>query len=99
MRRSNPNPRPYLLVPVKTSTEASFRRWNQVLIIMLGLLVVGLLLIAFVPEAGSRSSAASKAPLKIDKDPAPVALEELKNGYARVIDSRTAAACKYLVEG
>ena len=86
MRRTNPSPRPYFLIPVKASTEASFRRWNQVLIALLSLLVAGLLLIAFAPEAGSHSSAASRVPLKIDKDPAPVSLRELKNGYAPVID-------------
>jgi len=57
MRRTNRNARPYFLIPVKASQEASFRRWNRILMVMLGLLVVGLLLIAFVPEAGSRSSA------------------------------------------
>jgi hypothetical protein len=59
MRRTGRNARPYLLIPVKASQEASFRRWNRILMVMLGLLVVGLLLIAFVPEAGSRSSAGS----------------------------------------
>jgi len=57
MRRTRRNARPYFLIPVKASQEASFRRWNRILMVMLGLLVVGLLLIAFVPEAGSRSSA------------------------------------------
>jgi hypothetical protein len=57
MRRTNRNARPYFLIPVKASHEESFRGWNRVLMLMLGLLVVGLLLIAFVPEAGSRSSA------------------------------------------
>jgi serine protease Do len=32
-------------------------------------------------------SAAEKAPLRIDKDPAPVNLAEFRNGYAPVIDS------------
>jgi hypothetical protein len=63
MRRTNPDPRPYFLIPVKASTEASSRRWNQVLIVMLGMLVVGLLLVAFVPQAGSSSSVVSKVPL------------------------------------
>jgi hypothetical protein len=59
MRRTNRNARPYFLIPVKASHEESFRRWNRILMVMLGLLVVGLLLIAFVPEAGSRSSTGS----------------------------------------
>ena len=59
MRRTRRNARPYFLIPVKASQEVSFRRWNRILMVMLGLLVVGLLLIAFVPEAGSRSSAYS----------------------------------------
>jgi hypothetical protein len=59
MRRTRRNARPYFLIPVKASQEVSFRRWNRILMVMLGLLVVGLLLIAFVPEAGSRSSAGS----------------------------------------
>jgi serine protease Do len=86
MRRTNPDPRPYFLMPVKASTEASFRRWNKVIIVMLGMLVVGLLVVAFVPPAGSSSTAGSKVSLKIDKDPAPVDLGALKNGYAPVID-------------
>ncbi|MGB7844179.1 MAG: DegQ family serine endoprotease [Candidatus Acidiferrum sp.] len=86
MRRSNRNPLPYFLIPVKASTEASFRRWNQVLIAILGMLVLGILLVAIVPPAGSTSSSASKVPLKIDKDPTPVNLAEFKNGYAQVID-------------
>jgi hypothetical protein len=59
MRRTRRNARPYFLIPVKASQEANFRRWNRILMVMLGLLVVGLLLIAFVPEAGSRSSTGS----------------------------------------
>jgi hypothetical protein len=59
MQRIRRNARPYFLIPVKASQEVSFRRWNRILMVMLGLLVVGLLLIAFVPEAGSRSSAGS----------------------------------------
>jgi hypothetical protein len=50
MRRTNRNARPYFLIPVGASQEESFRRWNRVLMLMLGLLVVGLLLISFVPE-------------------------------------------------
>jgi len=57
--RTRRKPRPYFLVPVKASQEASFRRWNRIFMVMLALLVVGLLLIAFVPEAGSGSSAGS----------------------------------------
>jgi hypothetical protein len=61
MQRTRRNARPYFLIPVKASQEVSFRRWNRILMVMLGLLVVGLLLIAFVPEAGSRSSAGSRS--------------------------------------
>jgi serine protease Do len=86
VRRMNPNARPYSLMPVKASTEANFPRWNKALIVMLGILVVGLLLISFVPQAGSSSAAASNVPLKIDKNPAPVNLGEFKNGYAPVVD-------------
>ena len=85
MRRAS-NFRPYFLIPVRASTERGFRRWNQVLISILAMLVLGLLLVAIVPQAGSTSSAASKVPLKIDKDPAPVSLANFKNGYAPVID-------------
>ena len=57
MRRTKRNPLSYFLIPVKASQEESFRRWNRVLILMLGLLVAGLLLIAFAPEAGNQVSA------------------------------------------
>jgi len=60
MWRTNRNARPYFLIPVTASQQEGFRRWNRVLMLMLGLLVVGLLLIAFVPEAGSQSSAGNR---------------------------------------
>jgi serine protease Do len=73
-------------LPVKPGVEASFRRWNVVIIFFLAMLVLGLFTLALVPQAGTAASAVSKVPVKTDRDPAPVNLAEFKNGYAAVVD-------------
>jgi serine protease Do len=73
-------------LPVKPGVEASFRRWNVVIIFVLAMLVLGLFTLALVPQAGTAASAVSKVPVKMDRDPAPVNLVEFKNGYAAVVD-------------
>jgi hypothetical protein len=78
MQLRNSDPQRWYLVPVNPGAEASFRRWNLVIILFLAMLVLGLFLPAIVPQRGSRASATSKVPLKIDKDPAPVNLAVLR---------------------
>jgi serine protease Do len=68
------------------STTAGLRRWNVVIISFLGLLVLGVFVAAIATGLELNMSAADKAPLRIDKDPAPVNLAEFRNGYAPVID-------------
>ena len=55
-RRSNSNPLPYFLMRAETNTETTFRQWNKVLISILGMLVLEILLVAFVPQQGSGSN-------------------------------------------
>ena len=86
MRSTNSNPQPWHLIPVKLDSKGSLGRFGIVVISILAMLVVGLFFIAFVPQTGRGVSIASKVPLKIDSDPAPVTLADFKNGYASVID-------------
>lgn len=88
MRSTNSSPERWNLLPVaqEPGTKTRLRRRNIVIISFLAFLVLG----AFVAAMGTglelNMSAADKVPLRIDKDPAPVNLAELKNGYAPVID-------------
>jgi serine protease Do len=86
MRRSNFEPHPWNLLPVKAGYKAGLGRFGIAVLSTLAMIVVGVLLVALVPEIGRSNSVVSKVPLKIDKDPAPVNLAEFKNGYAAVID-------------
>jgi len=85
-RRIHYDSLPWCLVPVKPGIEKSFRRWNVVLIFILTFFVIGAFVMTMTPESGHAAAGAHKVPLKIDKDPAPVSLAALKNGYASVID-------------
>jgi CheY-like chemotaxis protein len=58
-RREKSNPLPYFLIPARANNESNFRRWNQVLISILGILVLGIFLVALVPQQGGGSSSAS----------------------------------------
>jgi S1-C subfamily serine protease len=86
MYSNNTSPPPYHLIPLKPGTKLGLGAFGIGVISFLTMLVLGLLLVAFVPQTGNSTSAASKVPLKIDKDPAAVNLAEFKNGYAPVID-------------
>jgi len=86
MRSTNSNDHPWHLIPVKPGPKANLGRLGIVVIAILALLVVGLFLVVLLPQIGRSVPIASKVPLKIDSNPAPVNLAELKNGYASVID-------------
>ena len=86
MRSTHSNPQPWHLIPVKPGPMATLGRVGIVVITILGILLLGLFLLGLVPQIGRSSPIASKVPLKIDSDPAPVNLAEFKNGYASVID-------------
>lgn len=58
-RREKSNPLPYFLIPAGANNEVNFRRWNQVLISILGILVLGIFLAALAPQQGSGSPSAS----------------------------------------
>jgi hypothetical protein len=53
------------------NSAASFRRWNYVIISILGMLVLGLLMLAIVPEQVHTGSAASQTPAKAHKSLGP----------------------------
>src|SRR5690349_20372045 len=86
MRSSNLDPQPWHLVPVKLGSKACLGRFGITVISILAAIVVGIFIVVIVPQSGNTSTMASKVPLKIDKDPAPVNLAEFKNGYASVVD-------------
>jgi serine protease Do len=86
MYSNNASPPPYHLIPLKPGTKLGLGAFGIGVISFLTMVILGLLLVAFVPQTGNSTSAASKVPLKIDKDPAPANLAEFKNGYAPVID-------------
>jgi serine protease Do len=86
MRNRDYDPPPWNLIPVKAGYKPGIGRFGIAVLSALAMVVVGVLLVAMVPEMGLSSTAAGKVPLKIDKDPAPVNLAEFKNGYAAVID-------------
>ena len=86
MRSRNSAPVDWYPTQTPPGFPASFRRWNTAIISILSFLVIGLLVATIVPGLESHAPAASKVPLKIDKDPAPVNLANFTNGYAPVID-------------
>src|SRR6201988_1345376 len=86
MKSSNSDPQPYSLIAVKPGTKPGLGRLGMLVITILAMLVLGLFVVALVPQTGNSASAGSKVPFKIDKNPAAVNLAEFKNGYAPVID-------------
>lgn len=63
MQHWKSDPEPWYIVPVKPGAEASFRRWNFVIIAILAALVLALFVAVIVPQAPS--SAAHKLPSKV----------------------------------
>jgi hypothetical protein len=51
MQHWNSDPGPWYIVPVKPDAEASFRRWNFVIISILAGLVLALFVYVIVPQA------------------------------------------------
>lgn len=86
MQSANSDRQPYNLIAARTGTVPGLGRSGMIVITILAMLVLGLFVVALVPQSGNTASAASKVPVKIDKDPAAVNLAEFKNGYAPVID-------------
>jgi hypothetical protein len=73
MQHRNSDPQLWCIVPVKPGAEASFRRWNFVIISILAALVLGLFLAAIFPRAPG--SAHHKPPTKTHESLAPVSLK------------------------
>ena len=63
MQHWKPDPEPWYIVPVKPGAEASFRRWNFVIISILAALVLALFVAVIVPQAPP--STAHKVPSKV----------------------------------
>lgn len=76
MKRHSSNPLPYFLVPVKPGTEAEFRRWTYLIVSTLGILVLGLLSVAFVAQMQKRTALGTKNHGKGRKHPATTQIEE-----------------------
>jgi len=70
------DPQPWYLIPVEPGAEASFRRWNLVIITILAALVLALFVSAVVPQ--TNGSAAHHPPAKIHQTLAPAPIEELQ---------------------
>lgn len=73
-------------VPADPKANREFRRANIVIISILVFFVLGIFTVAVLTPSGHAASMIANVPLKIDIDPPPVALSELKGGYASVID-------------
>src|SRR5438128_1739289 len=86
MKSSNSDPQPYNLIAPQPGTKPGLGRSGMIVITILAMLVLGLFVVAFVPQDGNSATAASKVPLRIDKNPSAVNLAEFKNGYAPVLD-------------
>jgi len=65
-RNNDPDQERWFFVPVQPGTTASLRRWDVVIISLLSLLVLGLLLVAIIPQKASSASPAAKASQKMD---------------------------------
>src|ERR1700739_101018 len=86
MKSSNSDPQPYNLIAAQPGTKPGLGRSGMIVITILAMLVLGLFVVAFVPQDGNSATATSKVPLRIDKNPSAVNLADFKNGYAPVID-------------
>ena len=60
MRRSRYGPPRWSYVPPAPGTEAKFRRWNVVLIVILAFLVLGAFVAAKAPERDTSGSVATQ---------------------------------------
>lgn len=65
MQNRNSDRQPWYIIPVKPGADATFRRWNLVVITILAALVLALFITAIVPR--TTGSAAHHAPAKIHK--------------------------------
>lgn len=70
----DPDPDVWYLIPAQpenvATAEASFRRWNLVITTILGMIIVGLFMLAIIPKSNN-GSAAQHAPAVIHKKLAP----------------------------
>lgn len=76
MQYRNIDREPWYIVPVKPGAEASFRRWNLVIITILAALVLALFVATVVPQ--TTGSAAHQAPAKIHKAAVPAPIVEME---------------------
>jgi S1-C subfamily serine protease len=67
MRRSNPfDDQPWWLISVKPGMEASYRRWNRVIIWSLAFVVASVFAMTLTPQPGHAAFAEHKMSLKIE---------------------------------
>jgi serine protease Do len=85
MRRNSSESNPWHFVPIEPGVNRRLWPANLVIISMLAFLVLGLFAVALV-QPGHAAGSKAAVPLKVDSNPAPVNLADMKNGYASVID-------------
>lgn len=85
MRRANVDPVVWSPTQLRPGVVASFRRWNAVIIAVLVFLVLGVFVAAIGPRLEARATAASKVPLKIDKDPVLVSLADFSTNKSSAL--------------
>jgi Trypsin-like peptidase domain len=86
MRRTNDfEHQPWRLTSIGYALTASFRRWNLALIGILTFIALGVFAIILTSQPGHAASPTHSVSLKIDANPVPVSLADLKNGYSAVI--------------
>jgi hypothetical protein len=71
---------PWHLIPGQPGMEASFRRWNLIIILFLAFLIVGIFLASIGSEFGHVASAASKSPSENRQGSGPVNLVDSRLG-------------------
>jgi hypothetical protein len=95
-RREKPNPLPYFLIPARANNEANSRRWNQVLISILGILVIGIFLVALVPKGEISSSAATGNHVLLERAYVPITDESSVILHDVKVENLTPAVAHHL---
>jgi serine protease Do len=83
MKDKNSESSPWYFVPVDPKAIESMRRSNWIVIATLTFFLVGLLLVSIIPAKGTGTL--HKVSFKVDANPTPTSLADLKNGFANVV--------------
>jgi hypothetical protein len=83
MRRSRYGPPRWSFVPPAPGTDAKFRRWNIILIVILAFFVLGVFVVARAPEPGSNASEGTQVSLKTGRAAASTSPHQVKSNRAQ----------------